>query len=94
MSATYIEHKQLSLEARDPFPSETALAYNRSMISWRTEADRIECRWSEVGKRVPYNPRWIREPSTDVQSMTAPPVPAFTELSPFGGGNWYARLLR
>jgi hypothetical protein len=60
-------------------------------MSWQTETDRLVCRWSEAGKRVLYNPRWIRDVPRDLQrKIVSRPDLVSTRLSPFGGGEWYA----
>ena len=60
-------------------------------ISWQTENDRLVSRWSEEGERVQYNPRWMQDASPKAPSEThSPSVPAFTGVSPFGGGGWSA----
>jgi hypothetical protein len=59
-------------------------------MSWQTETDRLVCRWSEVGERVQYNPRWIQDASRNVlRKNVSPSALVFTRLSPFGG-RWYA----
>src|SRR6516225_10857103 len=60
-------------------------------MSWQTETDRLVCRWSEVGERVQYNPRWIQDASRNVPGKNvSPSVVVFTRLSSFGGREWYA----
>ncbi len=60
-------------------------------ILWQTETDRLVCRWSEVGERAQYDPRWIQDASRNVhQKSLSLSVPDFTRLSPFGGKEWYA----
>ena len=55
-------------------------------MSWRTETGRLVCRWSKVGQRVRYNPRWIQDASRNVQMKSVSPlVPVFTRFSSFGG---------
>ena len=56
--------------------------------SWQQETGHLACRWSEVGQRVLYNPRWIQETS-DVRSGYLPPAPNFASHSPFGGAYWF-----
>jgi hypothetical protein len=56
--------------------------------SWQTETGHLACRWSEVGQRVRYTPRWIEEAS-DIQSGYLPPIPDFASHSPFGGASWF-----
>jgi hypothetical protein len=56
--------------------------------SWQTETGYLACRWSEVGQRLQYNPRWMQETS-DIQSGYLMPVPDFASHSPFGGGSWF-----
>jgi hypothetical protein len=58
------------------------------MRSWQTETGQLACRWSEVGQRIPYNPRWMQDAS-DVPSGYLPPVPDFASHSPFGGAEWF-----
>jgi hypothetical protein len=54
-------------------------------MSWQTEADRLVCRWSEVGERIHYKPRWIQDVSRNVhRENVSTSVPDFTRLSPFG----------
>ncbi len=55
-------------------------------LSWQTETGHLACRWSDVGRRVQYNPPWMREPS---ESGYVPPVPDFASHSPFGGADWF-----
>ena len=60
-------------------------------MSWQTRTEHLVCRWSEVGKLVPYNPPWMHDAPEDVyRNGVAPPVLDFTRLSPFGGSDWYA----
>jgi len=61
------------------------------MRSWETATGHLACRWSEVGQRVPYNPRWMQETS-DSQSGYLPPVPDFASHSPFGGAPPWFKL--
>jgi len=56
--------------------------------SWQTETGHLACRWSEVGQRAQYNPRWMREAS-DIRGSYLPPVPDFASHSPFGGAFWF-----
>ena len=56
--------------------------------SWQTETGNLACRWSEVGQRVQYNPRWMQEAS-DIPSGYLPPLPDFASRSPFGGVSWF-----
>jgi hypothetical protein len=59
------------------------------MRAWQTESGHLKCRWSEVGRDVQYDPRWMRETSV-CQSGYLPPVPDFASHSPFGGTNsWF-----
>jgi hypothetical protein len=55
--------------------------------SWQTETGHLVCRWSEVGKRFQYDPKWMQDTS-DIQSSYLPPLPNFTRHSPFGGASW------
>jgi hypothetical protein len=61
------------------------------MRSWQTETGHLSCRWSEVGQRFPYNPRWMQEVS-DIQSGYLPPGPDFASHSPFGGATHWFQL--
>ena len=56
--------------------------------SWQTEEGHLTCRWSDVGQRVQYNPRWMQGTS-DIQSGFLPPPPDFASHSPFGGVSWF-----
>ena len=59
-------------------------------MSWQTETDRVVCRWSEMEKRVRYDPRWIQDAAREVETKNVPAsIPDFTKLSPFGGSEWY-----
>jgi hypothetical protein len=58
--------------------------------SWQIEAGHLICRWSEVGKRIRYNPRWMQDAAHSHGSYL-PPVPDFASHSPFGGPSWFAR---
>ena len=57
-------------------------------LHWETTTERLSCRWSEVGKRILYNPDWMRE-AGDIQGSYLPPTPIFTDHSPFGGASWF-----
>jgi hypothetical protein len=60
-------------------------------MAWQGEKDHLVCQWSDVGKRVPYNPPWMQDAPEDVYRKTVPPpVLDFTRVSPFGGSEWYA----
>jgi hypothetical protein len=62
-------------------------------MSWHTEANRIACRWSEVGERVQYNPPWIQDvPRGASRDNFSSSGVDFVRLSPFGGGDWYALI--
>jgi hypothetical protein len=56
--------------------------------SWQAEDGHLACRWSEVGQRVRYKPRWMQETS-QIQSGYLPPLPDFASHSPFGGATWF-----
>jgi hypothetical protein len=58
-------------------------------MSWQTETDRLVCRWSDVGKHVQYNPRWMQDASRVHPRSVAPAFLNFTRLSPFGGRRWF-----
>jgi hypothetical protein len=63
---------------------------NATKASWKMEADRLVCRWSEAGERVQYNPPWMQNASIDVYRKSVSPSDMdFRKLSPFGGGKWY-----
>jgi|HubBroStandDraft_1064217.scaffolds.fasta_scaffold290583_1 hypothetical protein len=57
--------------------------------SWQTETGRLECRWSEVGQRIRYNPSWMQGASEIQGSYLPPLLPDFTARSPFGGASWF-----
>jgi hypothetical protein len=49
------------------------------------------CKWSEVGKRVLYNPPWMHDaPKDSERKKFLPSILDFAKLSPFGGSEWYA----
>ena len=56
--------------------------------SWQNETGHLTCRWSGVGQRIRYNPRWMQETS-EVQCGYLAPVPDFASHSPFGGATWF-----
>ena len=56
--------------------------------SWQSESGHLACRWSEVGRRVQYNPPWMQETS-NIQSGYLAPGPNFAIKSPFGGASWF-----
>ena len=58
-------------------------------ISWQAGTERLVCRWSEVGKRVPYNPPWMQDAPKDIDTKNLSAPMDFTKLSPFGGRDWY-----
>lgn len=58
-------------------------------MSWQTETDRLECRWSEAGERIEYKPRWMREAAGVQGGSVAPSFLDFRRLSPFGGRRWF-----
>ena len=39
--------------------------------SWQTETGHLVCRWSEVGKPLQYNPKWMQEASTSQGSYSS-----------------------
>ena len=48
--------------------------------------DCLECRWSDVGERIQYNPPWIQDASRDVdRTYVSPVVLRFTRISSFVG---------
>src|SRR5215467_6620399 len=57
-------------------------------LSWQRQAGRLSCQWSEIGRPVRYNPRWMQE-AVDVPSGHLPPLPDFASRSPFGGAFWF-----
>ena len=59
-----------------------------AMRSWQTEQGHLACRWSEVGQRFEYKPRWMQE-TAHIQSGYLPPLPDFASHSPFGGPLWF-----
>ena len=58
--------------------------------TWQTATGHLECRWSDAGQHVQYNPPWMQEAS-DIQGSYLPPVPDFASHSPFGGATWFLR---
>jgi hypothetical protein len=58
--------------------------------SSQTETGLLECRWSQVGQHVQYNPRWMRDASRNVcRNIGTPSFLDFTRLSPFAGRTWF-----
>jgi len=57
--------------------------------SWRTEEDRLVCRWFEKAESCRYNPLWVKDALANVHQRDVPTaVFDFRKLSPFGG-KWY-----
>jgi len=61
---------------------------------WRTEENRLVCRWFEKGDSCRYNPSWVQDTlakvhQTDVPTDVLTAVLDFRRFSPFGGGKWY-----
>jgi len=63
------------------------------MRSWQMQTGHLACSWSEVGQRVRYNPRWMRE-AVNIPSGYLPPVPDFPSHSPFGDATSWFQLHR
>ena len=58
-------------------------------VSWKTALGNLICRWSELGQRVQYRPRWMEETS-EIQSGYLAPTTDFASHSPLGGGtSWF-----
>ena len=58
-------------------------------ISWQIKTGGPVCRWSDPGKRIPYDPSSILEDSTEASGSFLPPVPYFVAHSLLGSGEWY-----
>jgi hypothetical protein len=58
--------------------------------SWHTKTGQLECRWSKIGQRIQYKPRWMQETPL-VEGSHLPPLPDFVHHSPFGGTFWFQR---
>jgi hypothetical protein len=56
--------------------------------SWQDETGHLAIRWSEVGKRAPYDAPWMQE-TPEVPSGHLMPVPDFASRSRFGGASWF-----
>jgi len=56
--------------------------------SWQSETGHLALRWTEVGQRVQYSSSWMKECS-EAQGGHIPPLPDFSERSPFGGVSWF-----
>jgi len=65
---------------------------NTMNMSWQSEPGGLGCTWSEVGRRdAAYDAPWMHEAAQEGPSEhVSTPMPAFTTISPFGGGHWYA----
>ena len=59
-------------------------------ISWQTQTAHLECRWSNVGDRIPFEPAWLQNDLEGSDMLVANPILDLTTLSPFGGSDWYA----
>jgi hypothetical protein len=59
--------------------------------SWRTEENRLVCRWFEKGESRRYNPPWVQDALANAhQTDVRTPVLDFRKFSSFGGsGKWY-----
>jgi len=55
--------------------------------SWQTDTGTLECRWSDVGRRVEYKSAWMQE-ACDIRGAYLPPITDFASHSPFGGASW------
>ncbi len=58
--------------------------------SWQAKTGALECRWSEMGQRLQYNSRWMKETPL-VEGSHLKPLPDFAHHSPFGGAVWFQR---
>jgi hypothetical protein len=59
-------------------------------MSWRTQADQLLCRWSEICNASKYNSHWLEDASNNDRKDNVPTsVPDFTRLSSFGSAKWY-----
>ena len=56
--------------------------------SWRSETGHLALRWTEVGQRDQYPLSWMKECS-EAQGGHIPPLPDFSDRSPFGGVSWF-----
>ena len=56
--------------------------------TWQVQDGRLLCSWSETGRAIAYNPRWMKEAS-DIPSGYLPPLPDFASHSPFCGAFWF-----
>ena len=54
---------------------------------WRSETGHLALRWTEVGQRE-SPPSWLKECS-EAQGGHIPPLPDFSDHSPFGGVSWF-----
>ncbi len=55
-------------------------------LSWQSDSDRLECRWSEENKSdfaFPYEAPWAHD-----ESCLIPELPDFANVSPFGHSEW------
>ena len=55
---------------------------------WQAETGQLECRWTEAGRKVDYDPPWMQTTS-QIPEPYLPPLPDFASRSPFGGGAWF-----
>jgi hypothetical protein len=52
--------------------------------SWQSETGHLALRWTQVGQDDRYHPTWMLE-SSEAQGGYIPPLPDFSNHSPFGG---------
>jgi hypothetical protein len=57
--------------------------------SWQSETGHLALRWTEVGQHDQYHPRWMLENSEAHGGGHIPPLPDFSNHSPFGGVSWF-----
>jgi hypothetical protein len=61
-------------------------------VSWRTEENRLVCRWFENGESCRYNPPWVQDALAKVPKTDVPtPDLDFLDFARFSafGGKWY-----
>lgn len=56
--------------------------------SWQIETRHLACCWSEIGQRIRYNPRRLKEIS-EVQGGYLRPVPEIASHDQLGEATWF-----
>ena len=81
-----VDSKYFSVELRRGAPP---YAWpRRGRLAMRTTLSGTCSSWSETGRRIAYNPDWMKEASEDPSGYLRP-LPDFASHSPFCGASWF-----